>query len=97
MKTHFKVIANLNMQTTSGIIPGSTQKGVELSVSITTNDEVRNGWFELYDDETGGERWYASGGLWFEGNKVVDYDGVFELPKFIEDKLVEMGYDLSEL
>ena len=36
-------------------------------------------------------------GLWFsEGDKVLsDYDGVFELPKYIEDKLVEWGYNMD--
>lgn len=36
-------------------------------------------------------------GLWFTGNTLTDYDGVFELPKQVIDKLRELGYDLTEL
>ena len=34
-------------------------------------------------------------GLWFDDNELIDYDGVFELPKELIDKLSELGYDSS--
>lgn len=43
------------------------------------------------DDET-----YCSGGLWFEGKSIVDYDGCFELPKEVKMALTHLGYDLEE-
>lgn len=50
-----------------------------------------SGCFEFYDVETGGEDTHAEGGLWFEeyqgGLILSDYDGVYELPMFILQKL----------
>jgi hypothetical protein len=96
-KEKFKVTKNLNMQTSFGIIPGSKQNGVLLDVSLEVDPSKQYGWFEFYDEETGGDRWYASGGIWFIGTAVTDYDGIFELPEFIMDKLEDWGYDLSTL
>ncbi len=76
----------------------TTSRGTELEVTVGIKNEGY-GWFELYDVETGGERVYAEGGLWFskEGDTTYlrDYDGVFELPEYIMDKLVEMGYSMD--
>ena len=36
-------------------------------------------------------------GLGFDGKKVTDYDGVFELPKEARELLIEAGYDLTEI
>jgi len=36
-----------------------------------------------------------SGGLWFEGKELVDYDGVYNLPKEIVEELEDNGYDMS--
>ena len=68
----------------------------ELNITINIFDAER-GSFELYDEETGGEDWYAEGGLWFNGKDLIDYDGVFALPKVIENKLTEMGYNLEDI
>ena len=50
-----------------------------------------SGCFEFYDVETNGEDTYAEGGLWFEEDQggliLSDYDGVYELPMFILQKL----------
>lgn len=59
----------------------------------TSNFEVRidegaqYGYFEHKDlgDECGG-------GLWFEGDELVDYDGVFSLPKEVAEALLAAGY-----
>lgn len=37
----------------------------------------------------------SGGGLWFEGRELIDYDGVFELPKDVVDMLAGAGYDLN--
>jgi hypothetical protein len=37
------------------------------------------------------------GGLWFDGNVLVDYDGVSSLPDVVETTLREAGYNLSML
>lgn len=36
----------------------------------------------------------SGGGLWFEGRELIDYDGVFELPKAVVDALAGAGYDV---
>jgi hypothetical protein len=89
----FKAVESLSYDNSFGTI--KEENNIELSVEIGINGE--DGWFELYDIESGGDEWYAEGGLWFEGKTLTDYDGVFALPKCIEDKLKELGYDLSEI
>lgn len=44
---------------------------------------------EEYGDEYGG-------GLWFEGKNLVDYDGVFELPKEVIQALRDTGFYVGE-
>jgi len=90
----FKAVESLSYDNSYGTI--KEENNIELSVEIGIKDDG-DGWFELYDIESGGDEWYAEGGLWFDGKTLTDYDGVFALPKCIEDKLEELGYDLSEL
>ena len=85
----FKVTKSLSLENSFGII--KQEEGIEIDVTVGINDED-SGWFELYDIETGGEEWYAEGGIEFDGMDIVGYDGVFELPDFIVNKLVELGY-----
>ena len=59
------------------------------------------GCFEFYDVESGGEYTHAEGGLWFEEDKdglvLSDYDGVYELPMFILEKLSdEFGVNVED-
>jgi len=35
--------------------------------------------------------------MWFTGNELTDYDGVFSLSKVILDILKENGYDVKEM
>ena len=51
-----------------------------------------DGWFEVYDIETGGDDWYAEGCLDFDGMDLVGYDGCFCLPDVVIDKLKSLGY-----
>jgi len=60
-----------------------------------------SGCFEFYDVESGGEYTHAEGGLWFEEDKdglvLSDYDGVYELPMFILEKLSdEFGVNVED-
>ena len=90
----FEATQSLSLDTSYGSI--RQQKDVELQVTVGIKD-ADSGWFELYDEETGGDDWYAEGGLEFDGMNVVGYDGCFELPNVVSDKLVELGYSLDEL
>jgi hypothetical protein len=77
----------------------ATWDGAEYGIHVglhTENGGVK-GWFEIYDVDSGGEDFYAEGGLWFEedGLTLCDYDGVYELPKPVCELLYELGYNTS--
>jgi hypothetical protein len=78
----------------------TTNRGTLIEVTVRIKNEER-GSFEISDVETGGDRVYAEGGLWFnkyEGvNYLRDYDGVFELPEYIMNKLVKWGYSMDHI
>lgn len=90
----FKVVESLVLENSFGIIDAENNVELEVTVGIKSEDY---GWFEFYDVKSEGDIWYAEGGLWIEDNKVTGYDGVFELPGFVLNKLTEWGYDISEI
>lgn len=95
MKTiSYFVTENLISQNSFGII--NAQDSVQLQINIGIN-EHNHGYFEFFDVETQGDEWYAEGGLWLDGKRVIQYDGVFALPTCITEKLEELGYDCSEV
>lgn len=56
--------------------------------SMSINDETMRGCFEIYDKESGGERYYAEGGLWFDDDMMLnDFDGCYDLPTFVLEEL----------
>ena len=56
------------------------------------------GYFEMWDVETKGNRAYGSGGLWFNRVKeLVDYDGVSSLSSVIMDMIEEAGFDVEDM
>jgi len=71
-------------------------KDVVMSVEICIDpNHTYGGWYETYDEETGGD-YHAEGVLevtWdAQGQASLDgYDGCFELPDYIVNKLVENG------
>ncbi len=85
----FKETTSLYLQNSFGIIREENDVEVEVTVGIKDDNY---GYFELYDTKTGGEKWYCEGGLWFQDKTLVDYDGVFNLPPMVKDKLTEWGY-----
>jgi hypothetical protein len=89
----FKTSQALSLENSFGTIKQDT---VELEVTVGINSEDY-GWFELYDVETGGDEWYAEGGLQIEDKTVTGYDGVFSLPTTVTNKLKEWGYNVSEV
>ncbi len=92
---NFKVVDGLIRQTSYGVV--DKEKDVVISVSVGYRAEDDYGWFELYDEKSGGDKWYAEGGLWFNGLELVDYDGVFELSSFIADFLHKKGFDVEDM
>ena len=37
----------------------------------------------------------CAGGMWFENKTLIDYDGVFDLPKEVLEHMLSQGYDMS--
>lgn len=89
----FTSTQTLSMSNSFGLV--REPEVVKIDVTVGIHDGGETGWFELYDIESGGDDWYASGGLWFNGNKLVEYDGVFSLPHVVEEKLKEWGYQID--
>jgi len=88
----FEATEHLSLENSFGTLK---EAEVRLQVSVGIHDHGESGWFELYDEETGGDEWYAEGGLWFDGKELVDYDGVFALPQCVCDCLRTHGFDPS--
>ena len=76
----------------------ATNVVMDSSIGIDPNHQY-GGWYETYDLETGGERFYAEGILeiyWdTEDNRgdvrLTGYDGCFELPEYIIEALEKKG------
>ena len=82
--------------TTSMDIDIDRATNVEMDTSIGIDpDHQYGGWYETYDLESGGERFYAEGVLevYFDedGPRLTGYDGCFELPEYITDALESKG------
>ena len=89
-KTYNKTTTeHLTLENSFGIVAENT--AVKLNCTVGIKDYTY-GWFEVYDEETGGIDWHAEGGLW-----VTDYDGVFRLPNGIIELLKENGYNTEEV
>jgi len=93
-KEKLKAVQSLQLENSYSVIKSEADVVLEVTVGINSEDY---GWFEIYDIESGGEEWYAEGGLQIEDNAVTGYDGVFSLPTAVTDKLKEWGYDVSEV
>lgn len=90
-KNTFLTTTNLYMQGSWGV--GKKEQNVEVSVTVNINGS--KGSFEIYDTETSGDSWYASGGLWFKGNQLTGYDGVFSLSDLVIEELESRGYRID--
>ena len=77
-------------------------ENVKMDTEVCVDQEHQyGGWYETYDLETGGDRFYAEGVLEVEfdqdpqgGNqlaRLVGYDGCHELPDYIINALEEKG------
>jgi len=81
---------NLKMENSFGIV--RTEDNVEVTY-IVRLPKHHYGSFEIFDNASGGENWYAEGGLWFKDKTLTDYDGVFALLPVVIEILEENGFD----
>lgn len=70
------------------------QDGVEIKINIYFKDSKPKA-FELFDVDTEGGRFHAEGQLVMKGDRLVDYDGVFNLSHSIINKLKELGFKID--
>ncbi len=88
----WKEVRTLVSQTAYGI--NGINENPTISITVGIKECGTRGYFEYYD-VSDPDRWHSEGGLWFRGNKLVDYDGVGCLSSFVEDKLKEWGYEID--
>jgi len=62
---------------------------------IVVDTETERGYFEWVGGTNEDEE--CAGMLLFDGEYLVDYDGVFELPEIVKITLVSAGYSLEEI
>ena len=75
-------------------------ENVEMDTTVVVDpNHGYGGWYETYDLESGGERFYAEGVLevYFDddGPRLTGYDGCFELPEYITDALESKGVTID--
>ena len=91
LKTSFEKIQKVRMENSFGV---TEWEEVKITYNINFNMLKQYGSFEMYSDS--GE-YYSEGGLWFENGKLVDYDGVYSLPKEIREQLDKWNLNTSYL
>jgi hypothetical protein len=70
---------------------GMMAREEDVMVDYTIDIDGDKGSFEL---DGGTDEWHAEGGIFIEnGGYVTGYDGIFELPKAIINKLKALGYN----
>jgi hypothetical protein len=95
-KLDFKTTLPHVAMTTAYDVDTARATNVEMDTTIEVDPNHRyGGWYETYDVETGGDRFYAEGVLevYFDedGPRLTGYDGCFELPEYITDALEKKG------
>ena len=96
-KHDFKTTLPHVAMTTAYDVDKDRATDVEMDTSIEVDPNHHSGgWYETYDLDTAGGRFYAGGILevyWDDNGDVrlTGYDGCFELPEFITDALESKG------
>jgi len=95
-KLDFKTTLPHVAMTTAYDVDTARAVNVEMDTTVEIDpNHSYGGWYETYDLETGGARFYAEGVLevYFDedGPRLTGYDGCFELPEYITDALEEKG------
>jgi hypothetical protein len=95
-KLDFKTTLPHVAMTTAYDVDTARAVNVEMDTTVEIDpNHSYGGWYETYDLETGGARFYAGGVLevYFDedGPRLTGYDGCFELPEYITDALESKG------
>ena len=96
-KLDFKTTLPHVAMTTAYDVDLDRATNVEMDTTVEVDPNHRyGGWYETYDLESGGDRFYAEGVLETEHDddgsvRLVGYDGCFELPDYIINALKDKG------
>jgi hypothetical protein len=89
LKTKFEFFSPINLE--NSFTNKNLSRNTKSEMDITINE-----------DGTGSVEWEVEEldmgegiGLWFEGNELTDYDGVFSLPEQLINFLIEKGYNMD--
>jgi len=92
-----QVTRHVTLEGSGGIHDEEPSVVLNIKVSLMHPDY---GCFELWDDLTGGNKWYAEGGLWLEhttgGMALSDYDGVAGIDEALPDILEGWGINVKD-
>jgi len=89
LEKQFKKTMYVGYETSMSPHINREKKVMEYNVWWNKDEDI--GGFEMYDEESGGHEYYGVGGLFFNGNELIDYDSVFSLDENIIDCVKEMG------
>lgn len=78
----------IGMIDANGVDMTSRSKGVTVELHLRDGSPVCA---EVYDTRSGGNNHHAEIGLIVEDGEIVDYDGVFDLPKEVLSMCEELG------
>jgi len=95
LEKSFKKVRYIGWETSMSPIVEREKKTMKYQVGW--NEEEERGWFEMYDEESGGEDYYAEGCLEFTGKVLDGYDGVFSLDEEVVNRLEKMGADVKQM
>tara|TARA_R100001377_G_scaffold82537_1_gene63020 strand:- start:142 stop:456 length:315 start_codon:yes stop_codon:yes gene_type:complete len=95
LEESFKKVRYIGWETSMSPIVEREKKTMKYQVGW--NEEEERGWFEMYDEESGGEDYYAEGCLEFTGKVLDGYDGVFSLDEEVVNRLEKMGADVKQM
>lgn len=73
----------------------SKPKKVIMNVEVEVEDDW--GCFEIADEDTWGEQFYAEGELEIADGVLYGYDGIFSLPDYIIDILKELNINTKQI
>ena len=95
LEKNFKKVRYVGWETSMSPIVEREKKTMQYSV-WWDKDNQRGG-FEILDDETYGDDYYAEGGLEFTDKVLDGYDGVFSLDEEVINCLKDWGADVKQM
>jgi hypothetical protein len=76
---------------------GAVSKPKKVKMLVEVHVESDWGWFEIADEDTWGEQFYAEGELEIADGVLYGYDGIFALPDYIIDILKELNINTEQI